>query len=140
NAWYACDEQSIEAYHRDAGNIYRAPTVTEPTYVRMGSSGTSENLFIFSPTSIKYGKCVYKYRLPDVSAPTDTFTVPNEYLDLLYQGVLARLYRQLQKQAESQDAAVEYEKKAVELEQAYDKSFQTEVIEKRRMHSNDDQN
>lgn len=131
-----CDELSIEDFSRTQNNTYQVGSLTQPFYTRTGGTA-ADQILKFYPATIEFVQLIYKYRLADVSATTDTLTVPNEYIDLLYKDVLTRCYMQLKAQADSQQEAVEYEKKAMELEQGYTKSLQTEVLEKRRMKSND---
>lgn len=130
-----CDELSIEDFARTPNNTYQAPSATQPFYVRKGSPGGQ--VLQFAPSTVAYSSVIYKYRLENVSATTDTIPVPSEYLDLLYKDVLARCYMQLKAQSESQQEAVEYEKKAIELQKSYTSSLQAEIGEKDRMQSND---
>lgn len=130
-----CDELSIEDFARTPNNTYQAPTATQPFYVRKGSPGGQ--ILQFAPSTVAYSMVTYKNRLPNVSAITDTIPVPSEYLDLLYKDVLARCYMQLKAQSESQQEAVEYEKKAMELQKSYTNSLQAEIGDKTRLQSND---
>jgi len=130
--WYYAEEVSIEEFNRTKRNTYQAGTSTEPKYRRLGDSIPNQNIE-FYPTTIKHSKIYYHYLLADLTADTDTTSLPAELEELLLIELQRRVYIYLKQQNNSAEQNADYVQKLQNLDQKYQNGLAMAVQDKKRI-------
>jgi len=136
--YYPCKEWTIEEENQNQEDSYKAPSVTQPKYIRRGDSSGTQKLF-FYPTTINYSTIYYRYNLAELTAVTDLLTIPTIYEPLLYKKFLVNIYIVLKAQTESEEAKADYQTKMKNLFDSYQMELASFVQEKTRLQSNNPQ-
>lgn len=137
--WKNANEVSLEEFIRISNNTYLMPTVTQPVYARKGNSDSDRIIHVLpEPTTISADTNLqYYYTCPDLTADTDTLSIPVDYEDLLLTKLEQKCYELLAKQAENEIKKVEYATKVKEYESKYVNFLGSLETEKTRIKTND---
>lgn len=136
NGWYPADEVSNENSARISLNNYKAPTATSPKYRRVGNSTPTKVIEIL-PNTVTFSSIEYYYKLPDLSATTDTLYIPAELEELVLVGVQARVYEKIGNSGKKTEMVNEYEVRWKKYIEGYFGKRESELKDKERLQSND---
>ncbi len=133
--WVTAEEVPIRKFNRSTGT-YNTPSTTAPIYVRRGDNYDNQ-LVEISPNSITCSVMNYYYRLPDLTADTDSITIPQEFEELLSMDLLVKQYETLKNLTSSKEKELDYQTKMAQLETKYINKLQLITTEKNRTENND---
>lgn len=135
SGYVAADEWTITQDNRDDGYINTA-TATYPKFVIEGDPN-GLRVLRFKPTTIVYSKLIYRFSIPNMSADTDSLSIPSLYQELVLLEVIAKAFKFLNMDMEFKNTVAEYQSKMQELAKKYQDSLAFKTQENNRVSHQD---
>lgn len=137
--FYPADEISISDYNRVSDNALIAPSSVQPKYATVGDvDGTP--LLQFLPKNVTVSLVHYKYLVADLTADTDSLTIPAGFEELVLLDMIRKAWDMLKDQANIEALKAEYETEKNKALASYQNELQAKVQEKTRLESADREN